>query len=278
MNGLRKAFLGAAIYWLGTAAHADLGELHTFHCLYGCPVGAPATNDVVVREIYTLSSDDLTKFADWVAYRISPDTLAKSKGVRNWQRDPWLGLDETLAPVDYDDASETLRVDRGHQAPLAAFSGAASWSDTNILSNITPQSKALNEGSWQRLEARETDLVRRSGKPVFVTTGPLFERLMRGLPKVEALHRVPSGYWKIVAQEGRITAFVFDQSAARNADLCAMRAPLSEVVLRARLRFFPDIDVSKLGSLDADLGCATLPPGRPAPEEIPVEPSNRPPG
>lgn len=26
-------------------------ELHTFHCLHGCPIGAPATNDIVVREI-----------------------------------------------------------------------------------------------------------------------------------------------------------------------------------------------------------------------------------
>jgi endonuclease G len=43
-------------------------------------------------------------------------------------------------------------VDRGHQAPLAAFSGALFWPESNILSNITPQSSALNEASWQQLK------------------------------------------------------------------------------------------------------------------------------
>lgn len=45
-------------------AQAIESELHTFNCLHGCPVGAPETNDIVVREIYTLSSNDLTKLAD----------------------------------------------------------------------------------------------------------------------------------------------------------------------------------------------------------------------
>ena len=37
-------------------------ELHARLCPYGCPAGAPRTNDVVVREIYVLSSNDTTKF------------------------------------------------------------------------------------------------------------------------------------------------------------------------------------------------------------------------
>ena len=88
-------------------------ELHTFHCLDGCPVGAPAGNDVVVREIYTLSSDDLTKMSDWIAYRVTGATIGPSDG-REWRADPWLGSDETLAPSAYDGASGALHVDRGH--------------------------------------------------------------------------------------------------------------------------------------------------------------------
>ena len=42
----------------------DDAEIHTFHCLHGCPMGTAATNDLIVREIYTLSSNDRTKFAD----------------------------------------------------------------------------------------------------------------------------------------------------------------------------------------------------------------------
>lgn len=47
-----------------STAQRGEAELNTFHCLHGCPIGAPAKNDVVVREIYTLSSNDLTKLAD----------------------------------------------------------------------------------------------------------------------------------------------------------------------------------------------------------------------
>ena len=35
-------------------ATASQAELHTFHCLHGCPIGAPGIDDIIVREIYTL--------------------------------------------------------------------------------------------------------------------------------------------------------------------------------------------------------------------------------
>ena len=186
---------------------ADGAPLHTFHCLFGCPVGAPANDDLIVREISTLSSNPVTKLADWVAYRITPDTIGPSKE-RIWSVDPWLAPDETLDPGDYAGASATRHVDRGHQAPLAAFSGTPFWLETDILSNITPQSSALNQGPWQRLEAQETALAKSANIGVYVLTGPLFERVMAPLPSGPALQRVPSGYWKVVATEdGRMTAF-----------------------------------------------------------------------
>src|SRR5688572_10660966 len=76
-------------------------EFYTFHCLWGCPLGAPATNDTIVREIYTLSSNDLTKMADWVAYRITPQTNAASQDSRNYRIDPWLDPTDTLAEPQY---------------------------------------------------------------------------------------------------------------------------------------------------------------------------------
>lgn len=266
---IRKVLLAAfAFCSLAGQARAYNARLHTFHCLFGCPVGAAANDDVIVREIYTLASNPLTKMADWVAYRITPETIAKSKD-RIWKADPWLSPEETLAPGDYDGASTALSIDRGHQAPLAAFSGTPFWLDTDILSNITPQSKALNEGSWQRLEARETALAIAENTGVYVLTGPLFERLMKGLPAATARHRVPSGYWKVVATaEGRMSAFLFDQQTPRGANYCDMRVPLEEVQLRARLSLFPGPSTPVWRSLDEALGCRTPPPARPEPEQI----------
>lgn len=237
------------------AASADSARLHTFHCLDACPAGTPDDADLIVREIYTLASDPLTKFAVWVAYRVTPSTIGPSQS-RAWAADPWLAPDETLEPDDYAGSNAVLGVDRGHQAPLAAFSGTPFWADTNLLSNITPQAAALNQAAWQRLEARETALAKKANTAVHVLTGPLFERLVPPLPGADERHRVPSGYWKVImTPDRRMTAFVFDQDTARSADLCASRRTLDEVELRARLRLLPGTQAG-WRPLDAELGCA----------------------
>lgn len=258
--------LGVALAWAlagcASAARAGEAEIHTFHCLHGCPTGASATNDLVVREIYTLSSNDRTKFADWVAYRVTRDSVGTS-GSRRWQADPWLDWNETLEERDYEGAPAALGIDRGHQAPLAAFSGTAFAADTNILSNITPQSSALNQASWQRLEGRERRFVQPTGAGgapprLYVLTGPLYERPMPAMPMPAGYrrHRVPSGYWKVLATEdGRMTAFIFDQDTPRSADHCDHRAALLEVEIRADLTLFPRLDQRVFTPLDAVLGC-----------------------
>lgn len=253
----RFVFVTALLF--APAALANDAEIHTFHCLHGCPMGSPATNDLIVREIYTLSSNDRTKFADWVAYRVTADSVGVSGG-RRWQADPWLDDDETLAPADYDEAPRALSIDRGHQAPLAAFSGTPHAADTNFLSNITPQRSALNQASWQHLEAQERQLATRTDHPaiVYVLTGPLYERVLPLLPMPAGpkRHRVPSGYWKVIAMEdGRVSAFIFDQETPRNADYCAMRISIEDVELRANLTLFPRLDDRAFASLDEELGC-----------------------
>lgn len=255
-----KLLIGLISLTTASSGHGQDGELHSFHCLFGCPMGAPATNDVVVREIYTLSSNDMTRMADWVAYRITPQSIGRSEG-RDWMSDPWLAPDETLEEEDYDGASAALRIDRGHQAPLAAFSGTPNADETNILSNITPQASALNQGPWQRLEGRERSLAQQSNGAVYVYTGPLFERLMRPLPQADEMHRVPSGYWKVIATpDRRVSAFIFDQNTPRRANHCDSRVTLVEVQLRSRLRLFPMSRDPSFASLDPALGCTTAPP------------------
>jgi endonuclease G, mitochondrial len=262
---MKRAHLIATAFAAGaltTAAQAQNAEVHTFHCLHGCPSGASATNDLVVREIYTLSSNDRTKFADWVAYRVTSDTVGTSEG-RRWQADPWLDETETLEPPDYDGAPTALRIDRGHQAPLAAFSGTAFAEDTNFLSNITPQSAALNQASWQHLEAQERRFVARSTptdplKILYVLTGPLYERPMPAMPMPGGYerHRTPSGYWKVLATaDGRLAAFIFDQDTPRSADYCAFQVPMEALEIRADLTLFPRLPERSFTPLDAEIGC-----------------------
>lgn len=237
-------------------AWAGHGRIHTFHCFDGaCPTGAPNANSTIVREIYTLSSNPTTKFADWVAYVVSPQTIGPSQS-RNWAPDPWLDPAETLEPEDYVSANATLGTDRGHQAPLAALSGTPHWPTTNYLSNITPQMAALNQGAWERLESRERALAA-AGGPVYVLTGPLYEREMPSLPEADETHRVPSGYWKVIISSDGASAsgFIFDQVTPRDARYCDYAVSIAEIEHRARLQVLPQ-RTRATASLLAALGCA----------------------
>lgn len=115
------------------------------------------------------------------------------KTTKNWQADPWLDDNETLEEGDYKDANKILKTDRGHQAPLASFKGTKYWSETNYLSNITPQKANLNQGAWKKLEDKVRDFVEKD-YVVNVITGPLYECDFGTLPKADEPHKVPSGY------------------------------------------------------------------------------------
>jgi endonuclease G, mitochondrial len=249
-----RILLLLAAWAVPVAAAAQNPEVHTFHCLHSCPTGTPASNDLVVRERYTLSSNDATKFADWVAYRITAQSLGG--GNRSWRADPWLDPSETLEPDDYAGVG-AVQIDRGHQAPLASLGGGGLAAETNFLSNITPQKAPLNQNPWRLLEDAERALLRSGRVPVFVLTGPLYEAPRPPLPGADEPHRVPSGYWKVVmTEDGRLSAFIMAQDLPRSALYCDQRATLDEVERRSGLRLFPRLARRNFTSLDSALGCS----------------------
>ncbi|MHC8508987.1 MAG: DNA/RNA non-specific endonuclease [Rhodospirillales bacterium] len=201
-------------------------EIHAPQCLFGCPLGASSNNDLIFRGIYILSSNDITKFADWAAYRVTRETISSGTQTnRSYRADPVLHPDETLEPPDYKGANKTLKTDRGHQVPLASYTSTPLWRETNYLSNITPQKSVLNQGPWKRLEKAVRDLAQADGgAAVYVMTGPLYQRPMPSLPGADEAHLVPSGYWKIAAVDDgakvRAAAFIFDQNTPRGANYC----------------------------------------------------------
>lgn len=246
---------------------ADGQTVSTPHCLAGCPAGTASLNDLIVREAYTLSSSPLSKFADWVAFRVAADGIASGRD-RRWRADPWLAEDRTLEPDDYAGAHAALGTDRGHQAPLASLGGMAQWRTTNFLSNITPQRSALNQGPWRMLEAAIRDLVtgdRPAHAEAFVLTGPLYERPMPPLPGADEPHRLPSGYWKVIAVADGVAVhalgFIFDQEAGRQDNYCDGRVDLFEIEVRTRLLLFPRLappdrpNAAGAARLADELGC-----------------------
>lgn len=258
----------AGLAAVSATAHAER-EIDAPHCLYGCPMGASSNNNLIVRAAYILSSNDITKFADWAAYRVTPRAAGKSVKRGGYAADPALAPEETLEsrPDDYKGANYRLQTDRGHQAPFAALAGLPKPHALNYLSNITPQKSALNRGAWKNLETAVRRLAKDTGE-VYVMTGPLYQRPMPQLPQADEAHLVPSGYWKIAAvrgDKGGVTwaAFVFPQDTPAGAPYCGYASTIRAIERLTGLEFFhgvsggesEDIKTSA-PELRAGLGCA----------------------
>jgi endonuclease G len=239
----------------------DLQEIHCKHFIYGIPLGTPASNDLIIRDIYAMSTNDSTKFADWVAYRLDPETVVGDvETKRVWKADPWLAEEETLEPEDYKGAHKALKTDRGHQAPLASFKGTKYWQETNYLSNITPQKSDLNQGPWRILEERVRSFVK-AGHVVYVLVGPLYEKEMPKLPGSDEEHKIPSGYWKIIVYQAKqadpsalqTAAFIFPQETPRNAVISNYLVTIDQVEKLSGLDFLWELRDDLEGKIEGVL-------------------------
>ncbi|MBP7214666.1 MAG: DNA/RNA non-specific endonuclease [Candidatus Kapabacteria bacterium] len=242
------------IFFLYTTLYAQYPDIECKHFIDGYPAGAPATNDLIKREIYALSNNGSTKFADWVCYRLDKSEInGPSITERNWKADPLLKPSRTLEPPDYKDAYKIYKYDRGHQAPLANFKGTIYADETNYLSNITPQKATLNRGLWKKLEDMERDLVKRYDS-IYVMTGPLYETYMPDLPAADEPHKVPSGYWKIIViplKTGlEVFGFIFDQYTPSTDLLKNHLVNINEIQMRTNLDFFWKLDDTKEKKLE----------------------------
>ncbi|MCB9204172.1 MAG: DNA/RNA non-specific endonuclease [Flavobacteriales bacterium] len=266
---MRTTFIFAlAIFSFFSGLAQERPEIYCKHFFYGYPYGTPASNDLIIRDIYAMSNNDATKFADWVAYRLTMHEVDGDLEVeRNWREDPWLADDETLEPSpsskdDYKDASSTLDVDRGHQAPLASFKGSRFASQSNLLSNITPQKKDLNQGPWKNLEEAVRDLVR-TGKTVHVMTGPIYNESMPKLPNADEDHKIPSAYWKVVIaitgdNSFETAAFIMHQNSGRTDALASKVVTIDEVEKQSGLDLLWELPDAEENSVESKKNTAWI--------------------
>ncbi|UQI28501.1 DNA/RNA non-specific endonuclease [Pseudomonas bijieensis] len=236
------------------------------NCSVGCPSGGSALT--LYRQAYTLNNNGSTKFANWVAYKITKQTPASGRS-RNWKTDPDVPAAETLNPVDYNGANVALKMDRGHQANLASMGGVSDWQTLNYLTNITPQKSDLNQGAWARLEDQERNLSKATDvDAVYVSTGPLYERNMDRLPGTNKVHTIPSGYWKVIftgstPANGLYAAFIMEQSTPRSANFCDFQVTVDEIEERSGLTLWSGLPLdvqtklkAEKGQLPQRIGCA----------------------
>lgn len=170
----------------------------------------PTDDDLKVRLLentaYATGYSDERKNPLWTAYKLVPDRIGTNlKRPKNFTTD-----DRTLARVRTSDFSHT-GYERGHMAPnspIADCWGQKAQLETFLLSNICPQSKALNEEVWENMERTEATRYSKS-EPVWVICGPLFSdkptTIKNGV-------QIPERFYRIVIRErsGKPDVMAFD--------------------------------------------------------------------
>ena len=249
-----SALVLAVALALTTATSA--GEIRSKHLPFGLPTGTDATNDLVFRSCYVLSSNDKTKFADWVAYRLTLlEVHGEVKLDRNFRSDTLIDPDETLESSDYTGANAAFKYEKGHLAPLASFKGSPFAAEVNYLSNIVPQKSAMNGGPWGRLEEAVRKLVYKH-RVVVVMCGTLYDIDVDELPKSDEMHEVPGAFWKVVitkpkGQPLKVAAFIMRQDIAGNANYTGTLTTVKEIQDRAGFKLFPKLPASLVNVKDA---------------------------
>lgn len=243
-----------------TAAQAPTTQsepIKVAHCLEGCPLAATSPARLLVRSTYALAYNDSRQAADWLAYKFQAASLGVASSLaRQFLTDSeWEVSDEQAAlRAQYEAEAESQGLKRAGLIPLVSVAGTPYWHEAKLLSATTLRSQSLERGAWSGLEWSLRNAVNRVGA-LYVITGPLYD-------SETSSSGVPSGFFKLIAHEdGRLSAFEFDQGLAVHVHHCTTRTTLERIEALSGLKFFPErqADVraaqAAVGTLDAELGC-----------------------
>jgi endonuclease G len=128
------------------------------------------SNILIHHTYYSLSYAERHEQPEWVAYELTVDHLKEPKQERFDYFSPDLKIKSRSAVHrDYTGSGYT----RGHLAPAAdmAFDPVAAR-ECFFMSNISPQTRAFNNGIWRELEENVRDWARLN-KRIWVVTGPV---------------------------------------------------------------------------------------------------------
>ena len=234
-------------------------EIYSAHFFLGRPQQAVVSESLIFRDLYVLSNNPQTKFANWVAYQITPEDVWSRVDVeRRWRKDPLLPAEQTLEPNpdDYKGAYAQHKYQRGHLVPLAAFKGSETSYELNYYSNIAPQTASLNTGVWKDLESAVREMVQ-SGKTLWVMTGPYYleNQPMPSLPSADESHLVPNGYWKIICswdqRRPQVAAYLFPQNVPSHQDFSTYNVSVDDIEKITALDFFNQLHEEEEIQLEA---------------------------
>ena len=210
-------------------------------------VGDPAPADIQVlqRGDFAVGWSPSLKHPVWVAYHVPPRGDSTTVSPADPQKRPNFQKDRSVDGSPAANAYEGSGYDRGHMAPnyaIATRFGEAAQKRTFLMTNIAPQSPALNQGVWCDVEHRIADLWSGRYGEVWVIVGALpgrGERLPSGV-------EVPSAFYQIVVAQTdagvRALALLFPQEISPDAYPARYIVSVAELEEMSGLDFLPGLE------------------------------------
>ena len=247
-----------ALDWTGydTVAEYDTEAPSGSVTFAGAPVrtGAPAPADIKVldRGEFLIGWSDSLRHPVWCAYHVVRD--ARHENAKR----PGFTKDKFVPAAPSPDAYTRSGYDRGHMVPNYAIVtryGEDAQKRTFRMSNIAPQSPALNRGVWRDVEHRIADLWTARYGEIWVIVGCISPR--NGETLSGTAIDVPESYYQvIIAQEGmdvRALAVLFDQSVGWNDWAARHIVTIDTLEELTGLDFLPELPSFIQEPLEADL-------------------------
>ena len=217
-------------------------------------VGSPAPRDIrtLDRGEFAIGWSDRLRHPVWAAYHVP--AAAKFPLPER----PAFARDRSVPLAPPSSSYDKSNYDRGHMAPnyaVATRFGPDAQKATFLMSNVAPQSPALNRGIWRDVEHRIADLWSARWGEIWVVVGTIPSETMETVSGTGI--DVPSRFFQlIVAQEGydvRAMALVMDQTVAWHAWPARHLVTIDELEEMTGLDFLPDLPDFIQSPLEAEL-------------------------
>ena len=247
--GDRSAFLTDALGWTGHDAVYETDDPAPDGQVFfaGAPrrAGAPAPADITVlkRGEFAVGWSPSLKRPVWAAYHVPKEARFEVGKRPNFTKDR--SVPSSPVPAAYTGS----RYDRGHMVPNHAIVtrfGPDEQRKTFQMTNIAPQSPALNRGPWREMELRIADLWTAKYGEIWVIVGAISGSSAASREVIASSGiDVPERYYMIAVaqtQDGvRALAVVMPQTADRWAFPVHDIVTIEELEKMSGMEFFPDM-------------------------------------
>ena len=226
--------LALGLGWLAQSSES------CFFCYNGIPFSEEYPVLVLGNSAYSVGYSDARRNPLWVCYNVFTVDDPPS-----YDRPSYFRIDErTRAEVRHDEYTNS-GYDLGQMAPNATIAGRygeEAQLETFLMSNVCPQTPALNRGVWKELEG----LVREwadAYEELWVITGPIFDE---DIETLDSGVETPDAFFKIVIDEvdgkPRALSFVIPQDPGPHPALVVYLVSVNMVELLTGFDFFWALD------------------------------------